>query len=156
MSNKVMLIAQLPFLQQGNRSQHSQYLPSNIPPRVCDTEMLTLVRCRHLIPFLISIDARSPAASTRSFTPIKAVGDGSFGTVWLCDWHGPLPANTPMSAMQSVARTKPEYANMHLVAVKRMKKRWEGGWDECKKLKEIEVRIHCLLFLPHYIFFSLI
>lgn len=26
-----------------------------------------------------------------------------------------------------------------LVAVKRMKKRWEGGWDECKKLKELEV-----------------
>jgi hypothetical protein len=44
-----------------------------------------------------------------------------------------------MAAMQSVAGTRPEYANMRLVAVKRMKKRWEGGWDECRKLKEIEV-----------------
>ena len=69
------------------------------------------------------------------------MGDGSFGTVWLCDWHGPLPPNTPMAAMQSVAGTRPEYANMRLVAVKRMKKRWEGGWDECRKLKEIEVCI---------------
>ena len=46
-----------------------------------------------------------------------------------------------MAAMQSVAGTRPEYANMRLVAVKRMKKRWEGGWDECRKLKEIEVCI---------------
>ncbi|KAH8997290.1 Pkinase-domain-containing protein [Lactarius akahatsu] len=84
------------------------------------------------------------SSSTRSFTPIKAVGDGSFGTVWLCDWHGPLPSNTPTSAMQSVVGTRPEYANMRLVAVKRMKKRWEGGWDECRRLKEIEA----LLAIP--------
>jgi meiosis induction protein kinase IME2/SME1 len=45
-----------------------------------------------------------------------------------------------MSAMQVVVGTRPEYANMHLVAVKRMKKKWEGGWDECRKLKELEVR----------------
>ena len=90
---------------------------------------------------LTSIHLLYLTASKRSFTPIKAVGDGSFGTVWLCDWHGPLPPNTPMAAMQSVAGTRPEYANMRLVAVKRMKKRWEGGWDECRKLKEIEVCI---------------
>ncbi|KZT02698.1 kinase-like protein [Laetiporus sulphureus 93-53] len=66
------------------------------------------------------------------------VGDGSFGTVWLCDWHGTLPPNTPMSAMQCGAGARPEYARKRLVAVKRMKKRWEGGWDECKKLKELE------------------
>ncbi|TFY50263.1 hypothetical protein EVG20_g11623, partial [Dentipellis fragilis] len=76
--------------------------------------------------------------STRSFTPIKAIGDGSFGTVWLCDWHGPLPPNTPLSAMQSGAGARPEYANKRLVAVKRMKKKWEGGWDECRRLKELE------------------
>jgi meiosis induction protein kinase IME2/SME1 len=45
-----------------------------------------------------------------------------------------------MSAMQVVVGTRPEYADMHLVAVKRMKKKWEGGWDECRKLKELEVR----------------
>ncbi|TFY74417.1 hypothetical protein EWM64_g9595, partial [Hericium alpestre] len=81
-------------------------------------------------------DAHS--SSTRSFTPIKAVGDGSFGTVWLCDWHGALPPNTPLSAMQSGAGARPEYANKRLVAVKRMKKKWEGGWDECRRLKELE------------------
>ena len=89
-----------------------------------------------LLPFL---------ASTRTYTPLKVVGDGSFGTVWLCDWHGTLPPNTPLSAMQCGPGARPEYANKRLVAVKRMKKRWEGGWDECKKLKELEVR---LLQLP--------
>ncbi|KAH8100708.1 Pkinase-domain-containing protein [Cristinia sonorae] len=80
----------------------------------------------------------SQSSSTRSYTPLKVVGDGSFGTVWLCDWHGTLPPNTPMSAMQCGAGARPEYANKRLVAVKRMKKRWEGGWDECKRLKELE------------------
>jgi hypothetical protein len=81
-----------------------------------------------------------PLASTRTYTPLKVVGDGSFGTVWLCDWHGTLPPNTPLSAMQCGPGARPEYANKRLVAVKRMKKRWEGGWDECKKLKELEAR----------------
>jgi hypothetical protein len=45
-----------------------------------------------------------------------------------------------MSAMQTVVGARPDYANMHLVAVKRMKKKWEGGWEECRKLKELEVR----------------
>jgi hypothetical protein len=40
--------------------------------------------------------------------------------------------------MQCGARAKPEWKGKRLVAVKRMKK-WEGGWDECKKLKELEV-----------------
>ncbi|KAK7694672.1 hypothetical protein QCA50_001860 [Cerrena zonata] len=80
----------------------------------------------------------SQSSSTRSYTPLKVVGDGSFGTVWLCDWHGTLPPNTPLSAMQCSAGARPEYANRRLVAVKRMKKRWEGGWDECKRLKELE------------------
>ena len=65
------------------------------------------------------------------------LGDGSFGTVWLCDWHGTLPPNTPLSPMQCGA-ARPEWAGKRLVAVKRMKKKWEGGWDECQKLKEIE------------------
>jgi hypothetical protein len=42
--------------------------------------------------------------------------------------------------MQRNAAARPEYAGKTLVAVKRMKKRWEGGWDECSKLKELEVR----------------
>lgn len=97
--------------------------------------------CCHLI-WNPLIDHRSSLASTRSYTPLKVVGDGSFGTVWLCDWHGTLPPNTPMSAMQCGAGARPEYAGKRLVAVKRMKKRWEGGWDECKKLKELEVCAH--------------
>jgi hypothetical protein len=42
--------------------------------------------------------------------------------------------------MQCNSNPRPEYAGRQLVAVKRMKKKWEGGWDECKKLKELEVR----------------
>ncbi len=90
----------------------------------------------------------SQSSSTRSYTPVKLLGDGSFGTVWLCDWHGTLPPNTPLSPMQCGAGARAEWAGMRLVAVKRMKKRWEGGWDECQKLKELEVCIHaiCVLF----------
>ena len=77
--------------------------------------------------------------STRSYTPLKVLGDGSFGTVWLCDWHGTLPPNTPLSPMQCGAGARPEWAGKRLVAVKRMKKEWRGGWDECQKLKELEV-----------------
>ncbi|TCD71543.1 hypothetical protein EIP91_008924 [Steccherinum ochraceum] len=87
---------------------------------------------------LIVGNSQSSQCSVRSYTPLKVIGDGSFGTVWLCDWHGTLPPNTPMSAMQCGAGARPEYANKRLVAVKRMKKRWEGGWDECKRLKELE------------------
>ncbi|KAH8092473.1 protein kinase [Cristinia sonorae] len=73
----------------------------------------------------------------RSYSPLKIIGDGLFGTVWLCDWHRALPPNTPMPAMQCGAGARPEYANKRLVAVKRIKKRW-GGWDECERLKELQ------------------
>ncbi|CCM06749.1 uncharacterized protein FIBRA_09044 [Fibroporia radiculosa] len=90
------------------------------------------------------------STSARSYTPLKVVGDGSFGTVWLCDWHGTLPPNTPVSTMQCGAGARPEYAGKRLVAVKRMKKRWEGGWDECKKLKELE-SLRAIPYHPHII-----
>ncbi|KAF7791873.1 hypothetical protein EIP86_002897 [Pleurotus ostreatoroseus] len=92
----------------------------------------------------------SDSSSTRSYTPLKVVGDGSFGTVWLCDWHGTLPPNTPLSAMQCSSGARPEYAGKRLVAVKRMKKRWEGGWDECKRLKELE-SLRAIPFHPNII-----
>jgi hypothetical protein len=31
-----------------------------------------------------------PNSAPRSYTVLKEVGDGSFGTVWLADWHSPL------------------------------------------------------------------
>src|SRR6266568_4307420 len=86
-----------------------------------------------------------PLGSTRSYTPLKVLGDGSFGTVWLCDWHGTLPPNTPLSPMQCGAGARPDWAGMRLVAVKRMKKQWEGGWDECQKNSELRVRISVML-----------
>jgi hypothetical protein len=105
---------------------------------VCNTETQRAVRFSlTLSPFPPHITL---TASIRSFTPIKACSDGSFATVWLCDWHGPLPPNTPISTMQSIVGTRPEYANRRLVAVKRMRRRWELGWDECRRLKELEVR----------------
>ncbi|EIW64653.1 kinase-like protein [Trametes versicolor FP-101664 SS1] len=92
----------------------------------------------------------SNTSSVRSYTPLKVVGDGSFGTVWLCDWHGTLPPNTPVSAMQCGPGARPEYAGKRLVAVKRMKKTWEGGWDECKKLKELE-SLRAIAYHPNII-----
>lgn len=32
----------------------------------------------------------NPTIGNRSYTILKEVGDGSFGTVWLADWHSPL------------------------------------------------------------------
>lgn len=86
--------------------------------------------------------------STRSYTPLKVLGDGSFGKVWLCDWHGTLPPNTPLSPMQcgAGAGARPDWIGKRLVAVKLMKRRWEGGWDECQKLKELEVCPYVRLF----------
>ncbi|CAH7667174.1 kinase-like domain-containing protein [Phakopsora pachyrhizi] len=63
-----------------------------------------------------------PNVGTRNYTVLKEVGDGSFGTVCLADWHSPL--------------TLPP--GKKLVAIKRMKKPFEGGWDECMKLKELK------------------
>ncbi|KAF8875839.1 protein kinase [Infundibulicybe gibba] len=80
----------------------------------------------------------SQSSSTRSYTCIKTLGDGSFGTVWLCDWHSALPPNTPLPPMQCGAGARPEWTGKRLVAVKRMKEKREGGWDECQKLKELE------------------
>ena len=48
----------------------------SISPRLCPVPLPTLTT-------LIS-----PAASMCSFTPIKAIDDGSLGPLWLCDWHG--------------------------------------------------------------------
>ena len=31
-----------------------------------------------------------PSVADRDYTVLKEVGDGSFGTVWLADWHSPL------------------------------------------------------------------
>ncbi|KAJ8083989.1 Serine/threonine protein kinase [Marasmius tenuissimus] len=92
----------------------------------------------------------SQTSSRRSYTLLKVLGDGSFGTVWLCDWHGTLPPNTPLSPMQCGAGARPEWTGKRLVAVKRMKKKWEGGWDECQKLKELE-SLRAIPFHPNII-----
>ena len=85
--------------------------------------------------------------SERSYTFVKAVGDGSFGQVWLCDWHSHLPPHVTLARMQQGQGARTEWQGKHLVAIKRMKKRWEGGWDECKKHPELEVSLspqfHC-------------
>jgi len=68
-------------------------------------------------PYFIVINPSRFSHSLTAFIyPIKAFGDGSFGTVWLCDWHGALPPNRPTSKMQAVIGSRPEYANMQLVA----------------------------------------
>jgi hypothetical protein len=41
--------------------------------------------------------------------------------------------------MQCGAGARPEWAGKRLVAVKRMKRVWERGWEEAGKLKELEV-----------------
>ena len=77
----------------------------------------------------------------RSYTELKVLGDGSFGTVWLCDWHSPVKPGLLLSAMQSGAGARPEWAGKRLVALKRMKRVWEGGWTEARNLGEIYVGV---------------
>ncbi|KAF7971158.1 hypothetical protein HWV62_21978 [Athelia sp. TMB] len=80
----------------------------------------------------------SKSTSARSFTHIKVLGDGLFSTVWLCDWHGMLPPNTPLSPMQCGAGARPAYTGKRLVVVKKIKARRESVWDECKTFEELE------------------
>lgn len=79
-----------------------------------------------------------PPLEPRSYTILKEVGDGSFGTVWLADWHSPL--QLPPGTLPPGPSSRPEYKGKKLVAVKRMKKPFEGGWAECLQLKELKVR----------------
>ena len=77
----------------------------------------------------------------RSYTEIKCLGDGSFGTVWLCDWHSPVKSETLLSAMQCGAGARPEWAGKRLVALKKMKRVWEGGWKQAMTLGELKVSL---------------
>jgi len=131
-----------------------QRLPSlwlEFPVSLFRTTSSSSAAHRLACPLFIHICAHSNlyTGSTRSYTPVKVLGDGSFGTVWLCDWHGILPPNTPLSPMQCGAGARPDWAGMRLVAVKRMKKQWEGGWDECQKNSELRVRISLSCSKPH-------
>lgn len=93
-------------------------------------------------PSLLPTEPRArdfpPPLAPRSYTVLKEVGDGSFGTVWLADWHSPL--QLPPGTLPPGPSSRPEYKGKKLVAIKRMKKAFEGGWDECMKLKELKVR----------------
>jgi hypothetical protein len=89
----------------------------------------------------------------RSYTVLKVLGSGSFSTVWLCDWHGILPLNTPLPAMQYGEGARPEWAGKRLVAIKRMRKKWDGGWDDCKHLKELQASCQSALQFSPYAFF---
>lgn len=97
-----------------------------------------------------------PNVAPRSYTILKEVGDGSFGTVWLADWHSPLECvlnirvekrcttyskafRLPPGTAPPGPSSRPEYKGKKLVAIKRMKKAFEGGWDECMQLKELKV-----------------
>jgi hypothetical protein len=79
-----------------------------------------------------------PPLDPRSYTILKEVGDGSFGTVWLADWHSEL--QLPPGTLPPGPSSRPEYKGKRLVAIKRMKKAFEGGWEECMRLKELKVR----------------
>ena len=97
------------------------------------------------LPSLLPLYTCSPyplPASIRSYTPLKNVGDGSFGTVVLADWHSPLPPGVSISPMQLNIKYSSPQSNpatpLQMVAIKRMKKKWTGGWKECRQLKELE------------------
>lgn len=77
--------------------------------------------------------------SERTYTELKVLGDGSFGTVWLCDWHSKVKPDVLLSAMQCGAGARPEWTGKRLVALKRMKRVFEGGWKQARDLGELKV-----------------
>ena len=77
--------------------------------------------------------------SPRSYTPLKLLGNGAFGTIWLCDWHTLLPPDTTLGPIQYVPGVYREWAGKRLVAVKRLAKRFNDGWKECQNLNELKV-----------------
>ena len=79
------------------------------------------------------------ADGERSYSELKCLGDGSFGTVWLCDWHSHVKSNVLLSAMQCGAGARDEWSGKRLVALKRMKRVWEGGWKQASTLGELVV-----------------
>jgi len=87
----------------------------------------------------MSVTYHPPTDAERDYTEIRELGDGSFGTVFLCDWHSPIKSDHMLSAMQSGAGARPEWTGKRLVALKRMKRAWEGGWDNAKTLQELAV-----------------
>jgi hypothetical protein len=107
-----------------------------------------------LFPFSFQLDHDHPFTLSHSLCTFVYPRQGIWG--WLL-WYGQgrlalqlawaLPPNRPISKMQSVVCSWPGYANLQLVAVKRMKRKWEG-WDECRKLKEFKVRANAPFFGP--------
>ncbi|KAL1406001.1 Serine/threonine protein kinase [Vanrija albida] len=92
------------------------------------------------IPMPVHEDGRvgvDDPCSERSYTELKVLGDGSFGTVWLCDWHSPVRPGIILSAMQVGAGARPDWVGKRLVALKRMKRVWEGGWHQARSLGEL-------------------
>ncbi|KAI5835565.1 Pkinase-domain-containing protein [Schizophyllum commune Tattone D] len=128
----------IPSISSSTRRKHT----SNQPVKVVGIPSVHIENDRLVV-------GSSQSSSIRTYTPLKVLGDGSFGTVWLCDWHGTLPPNTPLSPMQA-GGARPEWNGKRLVAVKRMKKRWEGGWDECQRLKELQ-SLRAIPFHPNII-----
>ena len=111
--------------------------------------MPRVVSSRHSHPLNSHAQRLPLTVSERSYTFVKAVGDGSFGQVWLCDWHSHLPPHVTLARMQQGQGARTEWHGKRLVAIKRMKKRWEGGWDECKKHPELEVRARTPPYPPN-------
>jgi serine/threonine protein kinase len=71
------------------------------------------------------------------FTVIKLLGEGSFAAVFLCDWHGvPGPPEPPYGVRINRGA---EQSGMRLVAVKKMKRKWEHNRNEYENLKEVKV-----------------
>lgn len=78
----------------------------------------------------------------REYVPIKKLGTGSFGSVFVVDWHSPLPTGTLVPAMQH-SYTRPEYVGKRIVAIKKMKRSYKTLQD-CLSLNEL----HALIAIP--------
>lgn len=78
----------------------------------------------------------------REYVPIRKSGTGSFSSVFVVDWHSPLPTGTLVPAMQH-SYTLPEYVGKRIVAIKKMKRSYKTLQD-CLSLNEL----HALIAIP--------
>ncbi|VDB91493.1 unnamed protein product [Peniophora sp. CBMAI 1063] len=85
-----------------------------------------------------AVQAPTFGRATKSLTALKAVGDGSFGSVWLCDWHSELSFPIELTAPSAGPGSRPEYQGKRVVAVKRMKRQWRGDEGDWRTLREIQ------------------
>lgn len=102
----------------------------NINCSFCEMAKIALPSAR------LIVQTKRDLFAPREYTFIKNLGTGSFGSVFVADWYSSLPSGALVPAMQH-SYTRPEYLGRRIVAIKRMKRKFQT-WDDCMLLNELK------------------